>query len=387
MQLVYSTRVMTGLFSLVAGLLFVVGAAHGSDNGDVPSATGEPALKLSDLLASALEQCKGSAVATAGPRSKSGDEVPKFLQPPNPGDYYPRSAGVQDGQGLLMVEVLIDRYGNPRFAHIVRQLVSTVPKDFDDATLRLAREARFKPVSRDGQPVAVWNTYMVSYLLVYATHLEEFYSAGALMELVSRARAGDTQAETDVVHLYEIAPQDIAITATEYTHFLAVAALAGSGEAKLMVSQRLGNPGCSTAPEIQDYLHKVAWRGFSPAELLMATRMLETGDPTQYYDIAILLHGAANSSDPFVQTWATGLLATGPVAEIRDPAFALQTARSLSDLSDPDELEVIAASYAANGQFDEALKAEDQALARAKSLGWNTSPFRARLLSYRANQP
>jgi hypothetical protein len=131
----------------------------------------------------------------------------------------------------------------------------------------------------------------------------------------------------------------------------------------------------------------VAWGGFSPAELLMATRMLDAGDPAQYHNASILLHGAANSSDSFVQTWATGLLATSPQAEIRDPEFALQVARSLPDQGDPDQLEVLAAAYGANGQFDEALRVEKEAMSRAKGLRWKTAPFEARLASYVAKTP
>jgi hypothetical protein len=235
--------------------------------------------------------------------------------------------------------------------------------------------------------VAVWKVYKVSYGFLRAGKLNGVYSGEAVKVMETLARAGDQQAVVDLVHLYEIAPSDTGITRSEYTHLLADAALAGSGEAMLMVSQRLGKPSCEKNPETLDYLHKVAWGGFSPAELLMATRMLDAGDSAQYHNASILLHGAANSSDSFVKTWATGLLATSPQAEIRDPEFALQVARSLPDQGDPDQLEVLAAAYGANGQFEEALRVEKAAMSRAKRLGWKTVPFEVRLASYEAKTP
>jgi hypothetical protein len=383
MQSGYLARVFALPLSLIAGLLVATGFAYGAVGADIPAAATTPLPTLLKALVDALEQCPGDEEALGGAPIKSGYTPPMFVRVPNPDDYYSDAAKHKEAFGSLKAEMLVDRYGNPRFAHIVRMLVSAAPAELEAGTLMLVRHSPYKAATQGGQPVAVWKTLKISYRFAHGGE-GGVYTSDDVKRIVTKARAGDHQAAVDLVHVYEITASETGITASEYSHFLAQAALAGSGEAKLTVSQRLGKPSCDRTPEVRDYLHKVAWGGFSPAELLMATRMLEAGNPTQYANAAILLHGAANSSDSFVQTWATGLLATSPLAEIRDPEFALQIARTLPDPTDPDELEVLAAAYGANGQFDEALKVENQAVSRAKGYGWNVSPFEVRRAAYAA---
>jgi len=326
MQSEYVARAVARTLSLIAGVLVAAGCAWSSSGADEHAAAAGGTSTLSSALAAALEQCPGDGDAIGGPPGKPGFTPPIFLRPPNPADYYSPAAGEAAAHGSLKVEVLVDRYGNPRFAHIVRLLLNSAQGALAEATLRLARESRFKAATQAGEPVAVWKVYKVSYRFVPGGYLGGVYSHDEVKLMETKARAGNHQAIVDLVHLYEMAPSDTTVTSIEYSQLLADAALAGSGEAKLTVSQRLGKPSCHKTPEILDYLHKVAWGGFSAAELLMATRMLEASSPAQYHNASILLHGAANSSDSFVQTWATGLLATSPQAEIRDPEFALQAA-------------------------------------------------------------
>ncbi len=113
-----------------------------------------------------------------------------------------------------------------------------------------------------------------------------------------------------------------------------------------------------------------------------------SNDFSSYRETSILLHGAANARDPFVQMWAAGILATAPVPEVRDPEAALATALTLTEAAtDPDYAEVVAAAQAASGHFDESIRAQEIALALAKNRRWNVTQIQLRLETYRSRRP
>jgi len=192
-----------------------------------------------------------------------------------------------------------------------------------------------------------------------------------------------------VVHyLYRLVPAEVQLTNSESRDFLVHAALSGYREARAGLVRLLDPPACRQDPEMQELYHFLSWRSGSAVALNEATRLLGLHDPSTYHDIATLLHGAANATDPFTQLWATGLLATAPVAEIRDPTFALQSALTLKNPEqDPDIAEALAAAQAANGQFDDAVRTETLALAQAKKRHWNNAQLRQRLAAYQSNTP
>jgi hypothetical protein len=209
-----------------------------------------------------------------------------------------------------------------------------------------------------------------------------------LQELLAKARQGDLAAMAAAQYVNTVDSREVNLSPEEERDFLVHAALAGFREARKDMLLRLDSPACRQDPDLQEVFHFFSWRGGSAIALHEATRLLQLGDPSTYHDIATLLHGAANATDPFVQLWATGLLATAPVAEIRDPAFALQSALSLKNTEqDPDVTEVLAAAQAANGKFDDAVRTETLALAQANKRHWNDAQLRQRLTAYQSNKP
>jgi hypothetical protein len=103
-----------------------------------------------------------------------------------------------------------------------------------------------------------------------------------------------------------------------------------------------------------------------------------------------LLEQAAQSDRFYVRKHVVALLASSPIAGIRDPATALAVAKTLARdavQSDPQMFEVVAAAYAANGDFSSAVSTQKQAVHKAKELAWNPSMMEARLAAYRSAQP
>jgi Gram-negative bacterial TonB protein C-terminal len=317
----------------------------------------------------------------------AGPTLPaRFARPPDPDSYYPYSEKVQGHQALYQVDLQIDSLGNPRFAHVARFVGPSGPEAFSEASVRLVREARWLPASSGGQPVTAWKGIKVKYLFGAHDRMGNILSDEKLDKYVAQARHGDLNAQMVVSYLDGVASSEVGIPVAESIHYLAQSALAGERSAELRVAQALSPISCTKPPAVQKLLHDQAWHGFSAAELLLAGELLESDDPAADHDISVLLHGAANSKDPFVQLWATGILATAPRTEIRDPAFALTSAQSLKATSDPDVLEALAAAEAANGQYDAAVMTEDEALKRAAKVHWNDTQLRVRRAAYQAGQ-
>jgi ParB-like chromosome segregation protein Spo0J len=78
------------------------------------------------------------------------------------------------------------------------------------------------------------------------------------------------------------------------------------------------------------------------------------------------------------------LLVSWPESTRRDPARALALLKEVGDAFDYDPLlfEIRAAALAAQGDFQEAKRAQRRAVTTAESLGWDTESYRTRLQAY-----
>lgn len=83
------------------------------------------------------------------------------------------------------------------------------------------------------------------------------------------------------------------------------------------------------------------------------------------------------------------ILATAPAAATRDAGRAVKLALQACEISrwkDPDHLGTLAAAYASNGQFEDAIAWAEKALARQKGRKAKAE-LNAQLKLYRAGQP
>ena len=97
---------------------------------------------------------------------------------------------------------------------------------------------------------------------------------------------------------------------------------------------------------------------------------------------------AANPDSESVNNLAW-ILATAPASEMRDAARAVKLALRACKVSRwkaPSHLGTLAAAYANNGQFEEAISWQEKALALEKGRA-EKAEFRAALKLYRAGQP
>jgi hypothetical protein len=324
----------------------------------------------------------------AAPKDSGSEDKPAHLLKSVSGDYYPYAEIGAGHQAILMMSYLVDALGNPRFAHVERMVASDMKASgFPTTATRMVREATFAPAIRGGTAVASWKRMKIRFVAEEQGRMGNILSEKKLHEFVASARKGDATAQHVVAYLDSIAPDEVGIPAAEERHYVAHAAAWGERTAQEQIARMLGSSTCTLPTSVQEYLKFLAWRGHSDLELIHAGRLLEGADPTAYHDAGPLLHGAANSRDPFMQLWAAGLLATTPIAEVRDPDFALQVAQGLKTVGDPDYSELLAAAQAATGHFEEAVKAEEKAISQAKSMQWHLDLFQQRLAKYKAREP
>jgi TonB family protein len=76
---------------------------------------------------------------------------------------YPDSAKKAGIEGSVWVKVLIDKQGNIRDAMVAKGSGKKV--GFEEAALTAAKQATWKPAIQDKQPVAVWVSYEIKFLL------------------------------------------------------------------------------------------------------------------------------------------------------------------------------------------------------------------------------
>lgn len=351
--------------------------------------SGAAPVELVDLLASSLEQCTGqrSRLSAEAGQKKMSFEPALTTKIANPAQYYPNEELRKGQQAIVLLEMLIDATGNARFVQVLRAMPVNPQLAFAQGAIAMIRDMRFKAALQDGQPVSSWKYIKVKFILSGDGPMGNILSEEKVRAFITAARKGDFKAKAVVFYLYSVAYPEVPVSQVEADHYLAEVALAGSRTAELQVAQRLSPAGCTKPPRVQELLRQQAWAGFSAAELMLATELLEAGNAASYHDIRILLHGAANSKSPAVELWATGILATSPVAEIRDPPFALQLAQDFNNSGDPDELEALAAAQAANAMYAEAIQTEQRALKQAKAWGWNDVLLSHRLTAYQSSQP
>jgi tetratricopeptide (TPR) repeat protein len=133
-------------------------------------------------------------------------------------------------------------------------------------------------------------------------------------------------------------------------------------------------------------------RSFPPDGYIQLAKVLSQKDRFAEA-IAVLKSGLnTNSPDPFVANEYAWLLATCPVAELRDPPQAIEIGEALVKATArkiPGLLDTLAAAYAEAGRFDEAVVDAREALALAQSKNDTNlaTQLAARVALYEKRQP
>jgi hypothetical protein len=387
--------------AMLVGALACAGSASFAVASDEPQTPSESVVKeasadaLSDddeatkELASTLEDCKKKNMSNQKAMFEGvsdREQIVRIRVAADPASLLPPEYLTSGKKATAIGLVLIDSLGNARYPHVLGRITNGDVDRIERWAVQVLRRTVWLPARHAGQPISAWKRLRVTSPMING-HRDNFLDEDWLSKLLTSARAGDLKSREVAAYMSSMVPTEVGLTDVEQLEYLAAAVVAGSGSVGVLVAEDLGISVCSLSPAVNNVAQRQAEKGKAALGLMVATELLEVADPSTYKTIGALLHEAANSEDPFAQVWATGLLATAPIAEIRDPAFALNRAIAFQEAGDPDFTEVLAAAQAAGGRFEDAVRTETRALEEAKALRWNDQQLRQRLNSYKGGKP
>jgi TPR repeat protein len=210
-------------------------------------------------------------------------------------------------------------------------------------------------------------------------------------EVIRQARpaadAGDAAAAY-LIGLAAMHDSSLGISGARAKQLLLGAAHDGNPDAQYWVASQLrASLACHPRADGEVWLRHAADGGNAAAQLLLAQDLL-AGVPSasQVTQARALLGQAARANNYYVRKHVVALLAGAAPDALRDPPAALELAKQLAGgtiRADPQMYEVVAAAYAASGDFHNASAQQQLAVDKAKGLGWNTRTLAEQLDAYR----
>jgi TonB family protein len=298
--------------------------------------------------------------------------------------FYPLRAQ-QDGQdGVVLLELTVGTDGLARDPHVV----VGVPEDvFDDATIDVFLKSRFIPAERDGAKIE-------TRMLLHFTYFHE--DGGALWKLSSvetlkKAAEQKNPNGQYLVGMIGSLDSTLGIPRDEARAMLLSSAQAGHPNAQYWAAhQTQYDQLCGAGNKTTAWLQHAARGGNSNAQIELANLRIAAGmGQFDVDEVKRLLASAAERDNPYALKHAIGVLSASPIDAVRDAPLALAAAEKLrkhSRNADPHVEEAMAAAYAANANFREAVKLQERAIDKAEDLYWNTEIMEERLTGYRAGK-
>jgi TonB family protein len=292
---------------------------------------------------------------------------------------YPLGAIVDRQDGVVIMQVTI---GIDGLAHDPEVLAAAPLRKFDEAAVDVVLESRFYPATVDGKPVEARYDMKITFFIVEGGAL---WNVTAVRKLRELADTGDYGAQY-FVGLLGLLDQTLKIPEPDARQLILKSAQSGLAEAQYWVGRNLRNESLCTGVDKMRPWYEQSAAKLGTAQIALVQQMLHDPDANAHVDaIAKLIRQATEATDPYSLKHAVALLSVPPYPALADAPAALVAAKKLDGMNadyDPQVLEVLAAAYAANGDFDRAVKRQKTAIEDAKELYWNTGAMQARLAAY-----
>jgi hypothetical protein len=294
-------------------------------------------------------------------------------------DYPDRESG-RRRQGIVITALTIGADGRARDPEI---LLALPDEAFAAAAVEAWMNSLFTPASRAGASIAT----RLQAKTLFAVESGSLADAPVLRQARLSADSGDAAAEY-LVGLTATLDSSLGISSARAGELLLGSARDGDSAAQYWVGSQLrAASSCHPRADGAVWLRHAADGGNTSAQLLLASDLLGAGaGSAQIAEARALLERAAASESYYVRKHVTALLAASPTDAVRDAKTALDVAMKLGAQpiqSDPQMFEAVAAAYAANGDFHNAVAQQQHALQKARGLGWNTHLPEERLSAYR----
>ena len=297
---------------------------------------------------------------------------------------YPLLAQRSGLDGIVIMRFIV---GVDGLARDVEVLAASYPGRFDEAAIIAVLQSRFEPARLNGTPVEARAEMRHTFMMWEGGDLWRISAVARTREL---AAAGDSSSQY-LVGLLGLLDPSLKIPETDARQMLLASAQTGYPEAQYWIGRHLNSQqACTGIDKSKPWLQQAAKSKLGSAHIAYAYELLQRADwATKRDEIQTLVKAAAQTSDAYSVKHAVALLAV-PVREgMGDAKAALVAARKLDGMDaeyDPQVSEVIAAAYAANGDFAKAAQRQARAIETAKDLYWNTSAMQTRLASYKESK-
>jgi TPR repeat protein len=297
---------------------------------------------------------------------------------------YPHVAGDRAQKALVITNLTIGIDGRARDPEV---LLALPEAGFAAAAVEAWLNSRFTPAARGGRPV---ESRLEAKLVFAAAGATTIADMPAFRQARSAADGGDPAAQY-LVGLAATLDASFGMASAGAAQLLIGAARDGDPAAQYWVGSQLrATATCHPRTDGSVWLQHAADAGSAGAQLMLASDLLSaTPSAAQVQQARALLQQAAAADSYYVRKHVAALLAASPIEAMRDPAAAMSAARALlagEIQSDPQMFEAVAAAYAANGDFPNAVAQQQLAIRKAQGLGWNTRAMSERLSAYRGGR-
>lgn len=309
------------------------------------------------------EQCRSFTPARAGQLAKP---------------YYPISALQDQRDGIVVIQATVGVDGLARDPHI---LVAAPEKVFDNPTIDALLKSRFIPATRNGQAVEAQFVFR----LTYSMESGELWNVRAIKKIREAADQGHPSAKY-IMGLLGTLDSTLKIPADKAREMILSAAQAGHPQAQYWVADQM-----RVAQHCGDDTKRKLWlkpaaKGDANAQIELVHMYLENPDSAAVDEIKSLLSAAISADSAYTLKHAVALYAAPPLELLRDSAAAMALVPRLKkhdDSLDPHINEAMAAAYAANGDFKNAVIQQERTIKKADKLYWSTAKMDERLAAYK----
>jgi len=296
---------------------------------------------------------------------------------------YPVSANAQGIQGEVYIEFVVGTDGRVR---LPRVLLSVPDGMFDRAVREGMLRSTFLPARVNGVPVSSLVSTFVRFVRK-DRDLEDYPRLQKFMkETLAKAEAGDVQSQIMYAVMISGMPQVKRPYSDALPWFLK-AAQAGSSYAQYQVGAALlRGRGCQ-CEEVKGevWLQKAAQADQADAQVELAEYLLRGKPDAKAIAAArVWLDRAAKSGNKNAKLFLSAILATSAEPSVRDAQSAQKLISEVFKDFDDDPItwEVRAAARGAAGNYADAVKDEQSAIALATKLGWDLKSLQERLSAY-----
>ena len=317
----------------------------------------------------------------AGQDKKHPDVIPLNVKPAK----YPKSALIKGITGWVTFEFNLDPKGKVRGVKVIQDVPRRI---FTSNALKALKKWRFKPpTNKSGKPIWAYN---VRYTMSFRLEGTPAFNKKNIIQAYKKAQTGNPVAQTRYAFIKQNLPEAQYPENENATTWYFKAARQGIPYAQFALGQSLiKGKGCQQdkSKGIQ-WLTRAATNGATEASEMLA--QLSVKNPSkEAQQQAIKFFNESQKPSASAQIQFAWLFATSPYQDLRDPDRAIKIVENINRHQYKDNItkqEILAAAFAAKGNFKKAINYQEDALDDAEDDDYYTGDIKQHLSDYKQHK-